>query len=57
MPLLRDDAIYLAVDMMKNKKSEYALIEVPTDLLPRFVIIPSSDSRTHIILLEIQLIK
>lgn len=31
MPLLRDDAIYLAVDMAKNKKSEYALIEVPTD--------------------------
>jgi len=52
MPLLRDDAIYLAVDMMKNKKSEYALIEVPTDLLPRFVIIPSNDNKTYIILLE-----
>ena len=52
MPLLRDDAIYLAVDMAKNKKSEYALIEVPTDLLPRFVIIPSNDSKTYIILLE-----
>lgn len=52
MPLLRDDAIYLAVDMAKNKKSEYALIEVPTDLLPRFVIIPSTDDKTYIILLE-----
>src|SRR5665647_3304733 len=52
MPLLRDDAIYLAVDMAKNKKSEYALIEVPTDLLPRFVIIPSTDGKTYIILLE-----
>ena len=52
IPLLRDDAIYLAVDMAKNKKSEYALIEVPTDLLPRFVIIPSNDDKTHIILLE-----
>jgi len=52
MPLLRDDAIYLAVDMVKNKKSEYALIEVPTDLLPRFVIIPSNDNNTYIILLE-----
>lgn len=52
MPLLRDDAIYLAVDMAKNKKSEYALIEVPTDLLPRFVIIPSNDGKTYIILLE-----
>ena len=52
MPLLRDDAIYLAVDMAKNKKSEYALIEVPTDLLPRFVLIPSTDGKTYIILLE-----
>jgi len=52
MPLLRDDAIYLAVDMSKNRKSEYALIEVPTDLLPRFVILPSNNDKTHIILLE-----
>jgi polyphosphate kinase len=52
MPILRDDAIYLAVDMAKNKKSEYALIEVPTDLLPRFVIIPSTGDKTYIILLE-----
>lgn len=52
IPLLRDDAIYLAVDMAKNRKSEYALIEVPTDLLPRFVIIPSADNKTYIILLE-----
>ena len=52
IPLLSDDAIYLAVDMAKNKKSEYALIEVPTDSLPRFVIIPSKDDATYIILLE-----
>jgi polyphosphate kinase len=52
MPSLRDDAIYLAVDMRKNKKSEYALIEVPTDPLSRFIIIPSEDDKTYIILLE-----
>jgi polyphosphate kinase len=52
MPLLNDDAIYLAVNMEKNKKSEYALIEVPTDSLPRFLIIPSQDDKTYIILLE-----
>ncbi len=52
MPLLSDDAIYLAVDMAKNKKSEYALIEVPTGSLPRFVIIPSEDGKKYIILLE-----
>ncbi len=52
LPLLSDDAIYLAVDMEKNKKSEYALIEVPTDSLTRFVKIPSTDNKTYIILLE-----
>ncbi|MCK9412152.1 MAG: polyphosphate kinase 1 [Prolixibacteraceae bacterium] len=52
LPSLNDDAIYLAVVMTKSKKEEYALIEVPTDLLPRFVILPSDDDKRHIILLE-----
>lgn len=52
LPSLNDDAIYLAVVMGKSKKEEYALIEVPTDILPRFVILPSNDQKRHIILLE-----
>ena len=52
LPSLNDDAIYLAVVLTKSKKEEYALIEVPTDLLPRFVILPSNDDKKHIILLE-----
>ncbi len=52
LPSLSDDAIYLAVVMTKSKKEEYALIEVPTDILPRFVILPSNDNKRHIILLE-----
>lgn len=52
LPSLNDDAIYLAVVMAKSKKEEYALIEVPTDILPRFVILPSDDHKRHIILLE-----
>ena len=52
LPTLNDDAIYLAVVMAKSKKEEYALIEVPTDILPRFVILPSKDHKRHIILLE-----
>jgi polyphosphate kinase len=52
LPSLNDDAIYLAVVMSKSKKEEYALIEVPTDILPRFVILPSKDQKRHIILLE-----
>jgi len=52
LPSLNDDAIYLAVIMSKSKKEEYALIEVPTDILPRFVILPSDDEKRYIILLE-----
>jgi len=52
LPTLNDDAIYLAVVMTKSKKEEYALIEVPTDILPRFVILPSEEDKRHIILLE-----
>ena len=52
IPTLNDDAIYLAVVMTKSKKEEYALIEVPTDILPRFVILPSENDKRHIILLE-----
>jgi polyphosphate kinase len=51
-PILRDNAIYMAVHMDVEEKSQYALIEVPTDNVPRFVIIPSDDDKTHIILLE-----
>ncbi|HEY5511592.1 MAG TPA: polyphosphate kinase 1 [Prolixibacteraceae bacterium] len=52
LPTLNDDAIYLAVVLGKSKKEEYALIEVPTDILPRFVVLPSDDQKRHIILLE-----
>lgn len=52
LPVLRDDAIYLAVELIKNKKSDFALIEVPTDLLPRFISIPTKENKTYIILLE-----
>lgn len=52
LPSLRDDAIYLAVVMAKSKKEEYALIEVPTDFLPRFIVFPSDSQKRYIILLE-----
>ena len=55
MPYLRDKSIYLGVVMRQKKsayKQKYALIEVPSKSLGRFVILPSSGSETHIILLE-----
>jgi len=55
MPLLRDKSIYLACVLGSTKESmvqRYALIEIPTKVLPRFVILPSEKGQTNIILLE-----
>ncbi|MBL7765209.1 MAG: polyphosphate kinase 1 [Chitinophagaceae bacterium] len=55
LPLLQDKSIYLACFLHNSNNSfmnSYALIEVPTNLLPRFVILPSNKGMTSIILLE-----
>ena len=53
-PQLKDQAIYLAVYLhsSKSKRSEYALIEIPTDVLSRFVILPKVGDREYVILLD-----
>ena len=55
MPLLRDKSIYLAC-VLGNKTTSiiqrYALIEIPTKFLPRFVILPAENGERDIILLE-----
>lgn len=46
LPLLRDKSIYLACLLSNHDNSfmnSYALIEVPTETLPRFVILPSQE--------------
>jgi len=55
MPALRDKSIYLAVVMWKKEsalKRKYALIEVPSRVLGRFLLLPSKSDESHIILLE-----
>jgi polyphosphate kinase len=55
IPLLRDKSIYLACVLGSKKEAllqRYALIEIPTKVLPRFVIIPSEEGQTDIVLLE-----
>jgi len=55
VPLLRDKSIYLACVLGNTQNSmmrSYALIEIPTKVLPRFVILPSESGHTDIILLE-----
>ncbi len=55
-PMLRDKSIYLAVVMWKKEsalKKKYALIEIPSRTLGRFIILPSpKQDEHHIILLE-----
>ena len=55
VPYLRDKSIYLGV-VMSSKDSayrqKYALIEIPSRALGRFVLLPSPHDEKHIILLE-----
>ncbi len=55
MPLLRDKSIYMACVLGNTGNpmlQRYALIEIPTKVLPRFVILPSDSDEKDIILLE-----
>lgn len=55
LPYLRDKSIYLGVVMSRrtNKfEQKYALVEVPSKLLGRFVQLPGPEGEKHIILLE-----
>lgn len=54
-PDLQDRSIYLAVDLSvtdQPEKQKYALIEIPTDALPRFIMLPNYRNRRCIILLD-----
>jgi polyphosphate kinase len=55
MPSMRDQFIYLAIALTHTRGSrttDYALIEVPTDSLPRFVTLPGRGKESYLILLE-----
>ena len=54
LPNLTDDAIYLAISLAgkKDQKKRYALLEIPTDVLPRFVILPEKDDEKYVIFLD-----
>ncbi|NOI81250.1 polyphosphate kinase 1 [Vibrio tubiashii] len=54
LQFLKDEYAYIAVDLRSGEQSQYALIEVPTDHLPRFVMVPEHKRkhRKTIILLD-----
>jgi polyphosphate kinase len=54
LPDLTDDAIYFAI-LIKNTVTEkkwHSLLEIPTDLLPRFIMLPGIDGAKYIIFLD-----
>ncbi|MBN1791491.1 MAG: polyphosphate kinase 1 [Bacteroidales bacterium] len=54
-PYLKDKSIYLIVKLSSTEpdvSTDYALIEIPTNLLPRFIVLPSETDKKFIILLE-----
>jgi polyphosphate kinase len=54
-PALKDHAIYLAVCLSSKHdaaKTDYALIELPTNVLSRFLILPKNGDKEYVILLD-----
>ncbi|EPI8787708.1 polyphosphate kinase 1 [Vibrio parahaemolyticus] len=54
LQFLKDEYAYIAVELRKEDHSQYALIEIPTDHLPRFMMVPEQKGkrRKTIILLD-----
>lgn len=54
-PYLKDKSIYLVAHLNSSEpgvRNDFALIEIPTNVLPRFLVLPSENEKKFIILLE-----
>jgi polyphosphate kinase len=54
LPDLRDDRIYFAIrlEKEKTKKIRYALLEIPSKILPRFIELPNTGENRYLIFLD-----
>ncbi|HUX56291.1 MAG TPA: polyphosphate kinase 1 [Bacteroidales bacterium] len=54
LPNLTDDAIYLAISLIKKEtpKKRFALLEIPTDVLPRFIVLPEVGDDKFVIFID-----
>ncbi len=54
LPNITDDAIYFAIYLNKidNNKPKYALLEIPTNVLPRFIELPEANDEKYIIFID-----
>jgi polyphosphate kinase len=54
LPNLVDDAIYLAIYLVKKEtqKKRFALLEIPTNVLPRFIVLPEKDDHKYLMFVD-----
>ena len=54
LPNLTDDAIYLAIYLVKKEtqKKRYALLEIPTHVLPRFIVLPEKGDDKYVMFID-----
>jgi len=54
LPNLIDDAIYLAIFLhnKETQKKRYALLEIPTNVLPRFILLPDKGEDKYVIFID-----
>lgn len=56
LPELKDKTLYLAVEMKKTIRQEdkirYSIVEIPTNVLPRFIKLPSKKSEQNVMLID-----
>ncbi len=53
-PNLTDDAIYLAIYLVKKEtqKKRFALLEIPTHVLPRFIVLPEKGEDKYLMFID-----
>lgn len=54
-PYLKDHSVYLVIKLeckQKQKKTKYALLEIPVNPLSRFFVLPDKSNKSYIILLD-----
>lgn len=49
---LSDDAFYMAVEMQKGDKTEYAVVDIPTSETSRFILLPNNNRQHQFLLLD-----
>jgi polyphosphate kinase len=54
LPNLTDDAIYLAIYLVKKEtqKKRFALLEIPTHVLPRFIVLPEKGEDKYLMFID-----